>query len=424
MANVRSILISAIFCLFLLGPALLFAGQEKLHLDLPSWLTAEDATYLSGGYEEAHVAKHFSIKGFTSEKLQTNLETAVNNHVPLKASVLLGNAALQRTAIAASNLTFSFPAYPTYYGSEKIFSPDFNALARIPESEKGEVLAGTRETATGLLSVAKANPKVEFCVIVADESNNSEANPAFNLVSSRVTTTECVNTLEETLSEASNVHIVSVSYEDSSKYYQNYYTTDHHWNGYGTIAVFNAVEESMGFQNSRDNEGTAIEFSGLAINGSCSREGLMFLDESAKEPAFDLTGLEVENKKKPPLISKDSVEKLLETGQKAEFMFYSSWYGTYQLAAVSPLVNTEAPADSPAIVIQDSFNNSLHWLLSQNHSRLECFSDTKPSKERHTLQERIDATEAETVYLVGNVSAIRRLTNEQPDYFDLDHSKS
>lgn len=417
MTKVRNIFLSSVFCLLLLGPALLFVGQEKLHLDLPPWLTAEDADYLSGGLETAEVLKHLNLKGFVSEKLQSNLETAINNHVPFKASVLLGNAALQRSAIFASNSLFSYPAIPTYFGSDKIYLPPYNALSRMPDNAKEDALRGTEKTAQGLMQVAAAYPEVDFCIVVADESNTSKANPAASLVSNSVTTDDCIAALENTLSGTSNVHVVATPYTDANQYYQNYYSTDHHWNGRGTIAVFRRIAQTMGFRELRNNDLGTITFPELRINGSCSREGLMFLNESVSEPQFDLSGLEILNEKKPPLVSADPVASLEACGPKAEFTFYSSWYGSYQLAAASPIVNRNCPDDSTAIVIQDSFNNSLHWLLAQNYAHLECFSDTKPSDERHTLAERIEATNAKTVYLVGNVSAIRRLTDEQPDYF-------
>lgn len=420
MANTRNILFSIIICIFLFGPIILLVAQEGLRFDFPNWISAEDATYLSGGIEEDHVAKYLNPKGFINEKLQSNLEIAINNHIPLKASVLLGNAAVQRGAIIASNTAFSFPAFPTYYGSDKLASPDFNALARMPDGNQMKISKGTKKTAKGLLKISKAYPDINFCIIVADESNTSEANPAFGLVSNHATTSDCVNILREELDGAPNICIVSHPYKDTKLYYQNYYTTDHHWNGYGSIVVYDEVKKAMGFKNARNNNAENIVFPELVTNGSFSREGLMFLNEKPIEPQFDLTGLKVENNDEPPLISKNSIADLLALGQKATFMFYSSWYGTYQLAAQSPIVNTNASEKNTAVVIQDSFNNSLHWLLAQNHSRMECFSDTKPSKKKHTLQERIEATGAKTIYLVGNVSAIMRLTDEQPNYFELD----
>lgn len=424
MTTIRNILFSSAFCLFLIGPALLFVGQEKLAVDLPSWFTAKEADYLAGGLEEARVERHLNLSGFVSEKLQSNLETAINNHVPLKSSVLLGNASLQRSAILASNKLFNHPAVPTFYGSDKIYLPAYNALARMPDDDVEATLKGTAATAAGIMNLAEAYPSIQFCIVVADESNTSEANPAVQLVSKNVTTSDCVETLEDRLENTPNVHVVSAPYTDTTQYYRHYYTTDHHWNGYGTLAVFGKIQTALNFTDSLDNDLSAIEFPHLRINGSCSREGLMFLNEVPREPQFDLSSIQINNAKIPPLASDRPLDTLSTYGEKAEFTFYSSWYGSYQLAAKSPLNNHAAPNKSTAIVIQDSFNNSLHWLLAQNHARLECFSDTKPTDESHTLQERIEATGADTVYLVGNVSAIRRLTDEQPDYFTLDPSKA
>ena len=68
--KIRDVLFSALLCIFLCGPGALWAAQEKLHLDLPSWFTAEDAQYLSGGISKANVKQNLTVEGFESEQLQ------------------------------------------------------------------------------------------------------------------------------------------------------------------------------------------------------------------------------------------------------------------------------------------------------------------------------------------------------------------
>lgn len=87
--KIRDILFSALLCIFLCGPGALWAAQEKLHLDLPSWFTAEDAQYLSGGISKANVKQNLTVEGFESEKLQEALENKIGNHIPLKAAAIL-----------------------------------------------------------------------------------------------------------------------------------------------------------------------------------------------------------------------------------------------------------------------------------------------------------------------------------------------
>ena len=65
---------------------------------LPSWFTADDAAYLSGGVVEADPAAYASLEGFSSGEFQIAAEDAVGNCIPMKATALLANAALQRSA--------------------------------------------------------------------------------------------------------------------------------------------------------------------------------------------------------------------------------------------------------------------------------------------------------------------------------------
>lgn len=46
--SVRTVLFPVVMCLLLCGPGLLLVA-ERMDAGLPPWLTAEDATYLSGG---------------------------------------------------------------------------------------------------------------------------------------------------------------------------------------------------------------------------------------------------------------------------------------------------------------------------------------------------------------------------------------
>lgn len=89
--KIRDVLFSALLCIFLCGPGALWAAQEKLHLDLPSWFTAEDAQYLSGGISKANVKQNLTVEGFESEQLQEALENKIGNHIPLKAAAILHN---------------------------------------------------------------------------------------------------------------------------------------------------------------------------------------------------------------------------------------------------------------------------------------------------------------------------------------------
>ena len=115
--NPRSLVFALSFCVFLCGPILLWGAQHIPSLQIPSWLSAEDASYLTGGTTETRLSECVSIDGFLSEEFQNETNNVIGNNIPAKASAILSIAALQRRGIEASNSLFGFECYPTYYGS-------------------------------------------------------------------------------------------------------------------------------------------------------------------------------------------------------------------------------------------------------------------------------------------------------------------
>lgn len=416
----RNITLIAILSALLISPLLLFGAQHLAKAPLPSWLTAEDATYLSGDTEAAKVRPYANLKGFLSTDLQSALESRIESYVPLKATVLLGNASLQRAAIAASNNFFGFEAYPTFFGSEHIYLPAQDAVAAAPLPADDTMLHGIEEFAQQLAGYATAHPELEFCLVLADQSDTSAANPAASLVSNAFST-EDVEEILATPAKLDNVHLVCVAYDDPDAYYRDYYKTDHHWNGYGALAAYRMVSQEMSLADSRDNNTSAVTFGDLVMEGSYAREGLMFVDDKAREPRYDTSGLTLDSKKIAPVLlpTEEGVEELLSDHNTAIYNFYSKWYGTYQQAAKAPLVNEAAPSSDNALIVMDSFGNALHWLIAQNYRETFCCSDNKgaSSGKGVTLDERIASSRATTIYFIQNVSAYSRLTSYHPDYF-------
>ena len=109
----RSCILTCIFVALICGPFFIYLA-EKTDIALPSWMTAEDASYLSGDASHADVKTSLNIDGFASGALQEEIEKSVGNRIPFKATAMLTNAELQREFIAASNLLFNWSCYPAF----------------------------------------------------------------------------------------------------------------------------------------------------------------------------------------------------------------------------------------------------------------------------------------------------------------------
>lgn len=420
----RNLIFSAVFCLSLMAPCALWVTQEGLRLQLPAWLTSEDAAYLAGGISESNLKEHLSLASFETEEFQNALDSEIENHIPAKAQVLLINAALQRFAIAASNALMGFDAYPTFFGSKTIYLPQDNALADYP-STKAWTLKRTKKTGEGVVSVAEHEPEKNFYLVVADMSYTSQANPAHALVSDALSTTDYLEVLHECIKGTPNVHLVSLPYDNPQEYYANYYRTDHHWNGFGTIALYDALRRTAQLPYDLPRPETVLSFPGVKTNGSYARDGLMLLNEPVEEPAFDLSHITVQNDTIPPVAQVDGVQSVLAAGPRAEFSFYTEWFGSSFLTAQSPLSNSAALTGKRAVVIMDSYADSLHWLLAPNYAYLRCYRDIRDGEESDvTLLERIEEVDANDVYIIGSTSAFTRPPKYLPHYFDLPEGSS
>lgn len=416
--KLRDVILSIAFCLFLLGPTMLWGTQTCLKAELPSWLTAEDASYLSGGQKKSDLTKHLSPKGFMSEKLQEALGNAAENNIPFRAQALLKNASIQRIAIASSNAFFKYDAYPTFYGSTRLYIPSLDALTAMPDSNPSRSVDRILAFGDALDAFAQNHTDKTFCLVLADAPDTTEANPAAALVWRHFPTSEVRDLLLKSCS-APNVQIICLPYQNATEYYQNYYRSDHHWNGFGTLECYNALADAMDLRDLEYNSADLLTFDGMVIDGSFARKGLMLINEPALEPKFNLAHLDVSGEGAAPVAEADGEKALLQHRQEAMYNFYSSWYGSYQKAEASPITNMSMKGRGNAIVIMDSYGNSLHWLVAENYEHVRCYKDTKQNTNSGaTLQSRIDETQADTIYFIGNPYAYADLLDVHPDYFE------
>lgn len=416
--KLRSILFSLIICIGLAGPGLLCASETLLKADLPGWLSAEDADYLLGGKEKAGVKKNLSIKGFQSKKLQASLETAINNYIPMRYSALLANGTMQRSVIAASNLLYGFEAYPTFYGSPSAYVPQYDSIVALPNNTEKQVKKAL-ESVDGIKSIAEEFPEKNFYLILADRSQTSLSNPIHKLMSHSITTQDYLDGMGEQLLGIENVHIVCVPYDSLSTYYESYYRSDHHWNGYGTILAYEKLRSIADLPYKPQQPLQWQTFNDYVTNGSYARDGLMLINQVVTEPIFDLEGFDIENKNVPPIAMSNGEEELLSRGLQGTFNFYSQWYGSANMTAKSPISFKDAPQDKQALIICDSYGNSMHWLIARNYSYTKCFRDIwAGAKGDDTLRQRIASTEADDVYFIGGPDAYTRLLDSFPHYFD------
>ena len=413
----RNAIFSVLGCLLLVGPSALFCAQNVFKADLPSSVTAEDASYLTGGIVEVDVRASASIAGFASGELQSAMEDEVGNCIPFKADALLGNAALQRFAIASSNRLFSWPCYPTYFGSTKLYSPECNALFEMPMLNESRImqrraLEGDLESfGKGLALVASQFPEKRFIVVMADRSSTSTVNPANSLVTETMMTSECVQMLRNEVAGVENVSVGAKEYDDVADYLERYYPTDHHWNGYGAIDAFCETQGSDFGESDALGDGAqgSVSFAPLVFNGTLSRRGLLCLNRSVTEPKFDASDVKVDEAAAQyfsTLLSYDGPALVNQQGLRAEYNFYSLWYGGDRACEI----HNEAIDSGSALLISDSYGDAFRWVLAERYRRVVGNMDLKKAKYSiEELSNVVRESDCDDVYIVGWVGGFHAL---------------
>lgn len=400
----------AFFSLFvvttLLSPLFLYGLVNICKVEVPSEYTAQSAAWLTGGVSEVRFRDYLSLESFEQGSLQEAAEKTVGNYIPAKAFVLLKSAEVQRAGIAASNMFFGWECYPTFYGSSQLYLPAYNALAEMPMYNgtrvlaRGEFEAGLKEFGMGLAAIADRLPDRSFCVFVTDRTATSLANPALSLVSKSLCTEDCVKILREQTANCPNVSIFSKAYCKTDEYYERYYPTDHHWNGFGAMAAADLCpiisrEESA-------HEESSIDFGQLCFNGTLSRRGLFCPNRSPiVEPKLDLRGVNVGDASAEYakyLLDPDGCNQLVQRGLRAEFNFYGEWYGGDRSMEIA----NERGGENEALLISDSYGDAFRWLLAERYGKTHCLIDLKKSEYTVSdFESWVSEYDCEDVFIVG-----------------------
>lgn len=402
----RNAALSIVFCLFLAGPAFM-AGVDKASIfQLPGWATSESAAYLSGGITEVDVKSHLSLKGFSSQNLQKDIEATVGNNIPLKATALLANAGLQRFAIGLSNQVWRFPCYPTFFGSDYVSIPQEHAVAAMPLPAEEATSKSLRKFGKSVASFAEKNPDIRCVVYVADVSNTSLANPARSLVSDSLSTIEAAGEIQAGATRGASV-VTSRTGDDMASYYQLFFRSDHHWNARGAALAFEDIMQSLGAEG-RDFKFKPVD--GPLYSGAYSRNSLCVVDDVPLDIDFDF-GQEVMETARGQVNGNQHVVYDDASEQAKHWQFYDLFYELFP--------HTRSGVGSGnALLVSDSFGGALVrpfglafenvWVRNTLHAS---------SKTEDRLSDIVSSCEIDTVIFVGHAANYSSFEARNPRFF-------
>lgn len=403
-----------VFCvvclLFLFGP-LLYGVLGFLQPQVRSASLNVEVEYLTGEKVDARFAPPLSISDMASGKTQRYIEQYVGGCIPAKAMAMLASSSLQRGAITLSNAPMGFECYPTFYGSDVLYLPEHRALMRTPDAGNGVMKERIAEFCDGLESWVLQHPDVQVNLVLADISERSSLNPAAELVAADFFTSDVFELFKTRFESLDAVRLGYVPYASLDEYFSDYYSTDHHWNGFGAIRTLDSLEAQ---RYGRSDASASID-SRVRGNGSLSRSGLDLLNESLVEPLLATEDLTIRTDGYSVLLLASPEERWQANPLSIEFNFYHEWYG----ASANCVISNDRDANaSNALVIGDSYSSAFQWLVARDNVSVSTYLDMHGAyKGSETLDDRLAAAGAKTVYFVGCMDAFSNLLQCYPNYF-------
>lgn len=407
----RHLAFCALACLFFLGPILLSVAIGPLGMKLPSWLTTEDASFFDGGVSEAHIQEKLSLEGFTSKELQTQIDNQMGNSIPCKAIAMLTNAQLQRLSIQSSNLLHGWDCYPTFFGSEKIYVPESDALAYTPWKRGEGTNAKLTTFMNGVTELAQNYPNIRFTVYLPGGLHENAINPAYDYVENSFTLDQAREVMENAAQGHENVYVLCDHYDSLEDYYRNFWRTDHHWNPLGSVRAYNNIADTLGLAPF-----TSLETKQIPIEGFCGRtapSALYMVTEPAFDLDYDFSNLRMTSYDKQSVFDGNDHSlfwNMNETLRKYEFN--AAWLLSQETSKI------EGPGTGHAIMISDSFGAGIQRLLALQYQTLDLPWDLfwyESGDER-----LVDYLNEDTrdVFLVADYSDFAGLLEHFPHYFE------
>lgn len=397
--SIQNKVFSAVICLVFVGPILMFGALGVFKLELPEWMTSEEVQYLEGSSAKHGVRENLNKAGLVSGNLQKAIEEKIEEYVPCRASSIIVSAALQRSSIAASNLVVGWECYPTFYGSDKVYAPQYDAVAYIPLSPSEEQDDEWKEFAKSVGNAAAEYPDKNFVIYLVQGYEDPSYNPAFGLVSDPADPGRAYGIMADELQGISNVNVLTKTYESGESYYESFFTTDHHWNIVGALEAYEQLSDVLDVSKN--------EFGGLEpilnyeYTGATARWGRDLVEEHVFDVEDDFSYLTVElpNGYQASCANHDSFWNYPVIGKR--FKFYDSYYDNISC----PCLIFGGDGDQDCLLVSNSYGAALQRPLASSYRNLYTSRRLHPnSAETETLSEQLERTNVQDIVFVANPS--------------------
>lgn len=410
--HIRACSFSGLVLLVMLLPVCMVVVQAGFKVELPSWISSEEAQYLSGVTNQQDFGELFSLEGFQRKELQNGIDAALGDNVPMKAAVLLGNAALQRFAISTSNLLFDWDAYPTYYASDYIVSPSLGmtmveALRRNAENEEA-----AHRFADVIEEVSKNNPDVRIVYQAIDETHSSPFNPSHQYVSDSYGPDWFKENVFSRFSGGVIESLLSV--ENERELVGNWFSGEHHWQVDGMLEAYDALANTLDLEFAFDREKRLVAGE---WQGACARGGLMmdypseFYDLPTKFPHLTcwIDGKESSRGNRGDVLRGEL--PMTDLPLSAYYNLYHWYYGS--TSAEILYRNSSTSNGKTLLFVEQSYGVPMEPYLASNYETTICVAPANGKVDK-TLQQLIDEYDVDDIVVQMGPQPYSYIPNRSP----------
>lgn len=248
-----------------------FKVLNKLNIPVPSaFQTNVERSYLEGRPYTRLPSP--SVDSFLSGDFQDNLESYTADALPLRETLLLGKASLQRLSISEMAALLGYDAYHTFFGSGYLHETEGNRLLAAPARQSKKVLNGLVASVDSINDFVASNPGYTYYFAMPYRSDVLGIGPLAGLVSEPVDAEFLQSRIFSRLSpDITQIDLMPSSYEE---FKEDYFKTDHHWNIKGAYKAYCIINEAMGNASSTLPCGELLTFPTAQFYGSEARSGL------------------------------------------------------------------------------------------------------------------------------------------------------
>ncbi len=378
-------------------------------IDVPQESTIENRYY--------QVLPELSQEDFFEKKYQGELDRYLSDHVPARDAVMLSNAALQRTSIAASAAVHGYEVFPTFFGSRYYVVPrDSLIVDRAEELPSPSTMRALDAWVNTLNEAAHNHSDMRFVYDCVARHDQTEANPTYQYYDHRLNPAWVETNLVQRLDPSIDAFIDSV--ESYDEILEEWFCADPHWTLKRALKSYNMVASRMGLSSySYENPVVVVDSwngsyakSGLDLDISCVLEDLP--EDFSQLSFYDL---QEDGGAEKTMGLRDAV---LYQGATVEADGTSKYYEYYG-GGSAEVHNSGQNNGRTALFIGDSLSYCLSRFIAANY-RETVFLLPGNGRYSHSLEDYLQLYNPDDVIVMMHASKYEMIAEYSPSFIGLE----